>query len=109
MSLSIDNLDDLKDFLTHRLPGEIEKKDIFVEITSYYANFNDDGSITQPFVYTIQCSVPFIRYYIYFREKELAELGYKDAFRTLRTKIIDPILIQTLKDREALIRQTLDI
>lgn len=109
MKIEVAELADLKDFLKKRFPDEKDKKDIFVDITAHYAKFDNDNNLIDSFVYTIQCSVPFIRYYIYFREKELEKLGFRDPIRVLRYKITDPILIEELKRRESLIKQAIDI
>lgn len=103
--LSPTELDDLRYFLSKKFDCEVGKPIWYTRNTSIYYNKTNPK---ETFTHTIECSFPFLRYYLFFRELEVSRLGYFILDKELTVeKITDPEIIKRIKKSEKIISKEL--
>lgn len=104
--MTSEELEDLKHYLTLGYKFEKDRKDWFICIKSSYKHKQDKDL---KYIYTIECTVPYLRYHIWFREREIEKLGFEPyAYHTERYRIADKQKISEISQREIEINKKLN-
>lgn len=96
---------DLKDYLKLGYMYDKDRVGWFICIESRYKHKQNKELV---YIFNIECSIPYLPYHIWFRERELERLGFEQtAFRTKRFRFYKRQKILQIFEREIQIAEKL--